>query len=509
MANTSTSDYLALDLGAESGRGLLGRFDGERLTLDEVHRFPNGPVRMLDTLHWDAPRLFDEMKTALRRATASGASLDGVGIDTWGVDFGLVGRNDTLLGNPVHYRDARTDGMMDAAFARLPREGIYEITGLQFLQFNTLYQLLALRLSGSPLLDVAETLLMMPDLFAWLFTGRRAGERTDASTTQLLDPRTGRWSDELCQALDLPRSILPELIEPGTEVGPLRASLAEEVGVSTPLSVIAPATHDTASAVAAVPASPASSPGAPPDWCYLSSGTWSLLGVEVPRPVITAETMRDNFTNEGGVAGTTRLLKNIMGLWLVQECRRTWARKGREWSYEELVAAAGSALAFAALVDPDDPSFLAPGDMPARLAAYCKKTGQAPPADEGGFVRCAMESLALKYRWAVGRLEQTLGTTINAIHVVGGGSRNAPLCQFTADACGRPVYAGPVEATAAGNVLLQMMARGRIATLADARDVVARSFPVTVYEPRDPAAWDVAAGRFAGLVGVGALAEGR
>jgi rhamnulokinase len=499
-----TSDYLALDLGAESGRGLLGKFDGERLTLDEIHRFPNAPVRMLDTLHWDLPRLFDEMKTALRRAAAGGAGasagLDGLGIDTWGVDFGLVGRGETLLGNPVHYRDARTDGMMEAAFRRVPRERIYELTGLQFLQFNTLYQLLALRQSGSPLLDAAETLLMMPDLFAWLFTGRRAGERTDASTTQLLDPRTGAWSDELCGALGLPRAILPELIEPGTEVGPLRASVAEELGIAAGLRVIAPATHDTASAVAAVPTASSASPGGPPDWCYLSSGTWSLLGVEVPRPVITAETLRSNFTNEGGVAGTTRLLKNIMGLWLVQECRRTWARSGRDWSYEELVAQASAAWPFAALVDPDDAAFLAPGDMPARLAAFCARTGQPAPADEGAMVRCVLESLALKYHWAVGRLEQILGTTIRAIHVVGGGSRNALLCQFTADACGRPVHGGPVEATAAGNVLLQMMARGRIGSLSDARAVVARSFPVTTYEPRDTAAWVDAFGRFEALL---------
>ncbi len=502
-----TSDYLALDLGAESGRGLLGRFDGERLTLDELHRFPNGPVKMLDTLHWDAPRLFDEMKTALRKAVAVGAELNAVGIDTWGVDFGLVGRNDTLLGNPVHYRDDRTKGMMDAAFARISKERIYEITGLQFLPFNTVYQLLALRLAKSPLLDVAETLLMMPDLFAWLFTGRRAGERTDASTTQLLDPRNGEWSREACDALDLPFAILPELIDPGAEVGPIRASVAEEVGLTRPLTLIAPGTHDTASAVAAVPVRTSAAAGALPDWAYLSSGTWSLLGVEVPRPVISAETRRDNFTNEGGIAGTTRLLKNIMGLWLVQECRRTWARQGRDWSYEELVAAAQGASPFASLVDPDHSSFLFPGDMPARLARFCKQTGQAAPADEGGFVRCALESLALKYRWAIRRLESTLQTSIKTLHVVGGGSRNALLCQFTADACGIPVVAGPIEATAAGNVLLQMTARGALSTLADARAVIARSFPVTVYEPRDTTAWDAAAGRFAGLLEVGALAE--
>ncbi len=496
-----TSDYLALDLGAESGRGLVGRFDGELIELEEVHRFPNGPVRMAGTLYWDLPRLFDEIKVALRKASTAHPGLDGVGVDTWGVDFGLIGRGGTLLGNPVHYRDARTEGMIEEALRRVPRERIYEITGLQFLPFNTVYQLLALRRSGSPLLEVAETLLMMPDLLGWLLTGRRAGERTIASTSQLLDPRLGTWSDALCEGLELPRTILPELIEPGTELGPLLGSVAEEVG-SARLSVLAPASHDTASAVVAVPVS-GSNPMGPPDWCYISSGTWSLLGVEVPAPIINAETMRHNFTNEGGVAGTTRLLKNIMGLWLVQESRRTWARAGRDLSYDELLPRAEAARPFAALVDPDDTSFLAPGDMPARLAAFCTRTGQSPPGDEGAFVRCALESLALKYRWAIERLEAILGTTIRTIHVVGGGSQNALLCQFTADACGRAVVAGPVEATAVGNVLMQATARGRIATLADARAVVARSFPVRTYEPRDASTWDDAAGRFATLMGRG------
>jgi rhamnulokinase len=493
----TTTDYLALDLGAESGRGLLGRFDGERLALEEVHRFPNGPVRLLDTLHWDVLRLFDEMKVALKKAAEAGG-LEGVGVDTWGVDFGLVGRGDVLLGNPVHYRDARTTGMLEAAFRLISRERIYEITGLQFMPINTAYQLLAMARAGSPILDAAETMLLMPDLFGWLLTGRRAGERTNVSTTQLYDPRRGDWSNEICAGFGIPPKILPSLIDPGTVLGQLRASVAEELGISRALTVIAPATHDTASAVAAVPVTSTSGQS---DWCYLSSGTWSLLGVETPRPVINAETLKYNFTNEGGVAGTTRLLKNIMGLWLVQECRRHWARLGKDASYDELIGWSAAAKPFVSLVDPDDPTFLAPGDMPARLAAYCERTGQPVPADEGAFVRCALESLALKYRWTIERLEAIVGTRINTIHVVGGGTRNALLCQFTADATGRPVHAGPIEATAAGNVLLQAIARGRIGSLADARAIVAKSFPVTIHEPRDPSAWDEAAGRFEALLG--------
>jgi rhamnulokinase len=493
--------YLALDLGAESGRGLLGSFDGEQLVLEEVHRFGNGPVRMADTLYWDLPRLFEEIKIALGKGTTRGGMLDGVGLDTWGVDFGLLGRGDTLLGNPVHYRDARTNGMVEKAIQRLPRERIYEITGVQFLPFNTLYQLLALVQTRSPHLDVAETLLMMPDLFGWLLTGQRTSERTDASTTQLLDARNGNWSQELCHELGLPGSILPELIEPGSVLGTLRSSVVDELGFSHTVRVIAPATHDTASAVAAVPVVASQSRAdSRPDWCYLSSGTWSLLGVEVPRPVINAETLRSNFTNEGGVSGTTRLLKNVMGLWLVQECRRTWARAGRPWSYEELTAQAQAAPAFATLVDPDDASFLAPGDMPARLNTFYQRTGQRPPCNEGAMVRSCLESLALKYRWVIDRLEKILDTKIKTIHIVGGGTQNTLLCQFTANACGRPVHAGPVEATAIGNILIQALGLGQLGSIADLRAVVSRSFPVTVYEPQDTDAWLEAMDHFVSLV---------
>jgi rhamnulokinase len=490
---SSPSNYLALDLGAESGRGLHGRFDGERLTLDEVHRFPNGPVKMLDTIYWDLPGLFEEIKNALRKAASGGARFDGIGVDTWGVDFALIGRNDTLLGNPVHYRDCRTDGMLEAACTLVSRERIYEITGLQFLPFNTVFQLLALRKTASPLLEVAETMLLMADVFGWLLTGRRAVEYTNATTTQLLDARTRNWSDELCRGLELPRSLLPEIIEPGAELGPLRWDLAAEMGLKG-VPVIAPATHDTGSAVAAVPASSRNS--GPPDWCYLSSGTWSLLGVEVREPIINEATRRHNFTNEGGVDGTIRLLKNIMGLWLVQECRRAWSREGRELSYEELIPRAEAAPAFRSLINPDDPSFLAPGDMPARIAAFCAKTGQPAPEKEGAFVRCALESLALKYRWTIERLEEITGGTIRTIHVVGGGARNSLLNQLTADATGRVVKAGPIEATAIGNILIQARARGRIGSLNELREVVERSFPVAIYEPIHASKWSDVIGKF-------------
>jgi rhamnulokinase len=491
---TTTCDYLALDLGAESGRGLLGRFDGERLELEELHRFANGPVRLIDTLHWDLPYLFGECKKALAKA-AAGRELDGIGVDTWGVDFALLGRGDVLLGNPVHYRDARTEGMVEAACALIPRRQLYEHTGLQFLPINTAFQLLSMVRGNSPFLDVAETLLMMPDVFSWLLTGVRLCEQSDASTTQLIDPRTRSWCDSVCQGLSLPREIMPQLVDAGTDLGPLLKSVAEELNIK-PTRVLSTAGHDTAAAVAAVPTL-SKCLGGKPDWCYISSGTWSLMGVETAKPIINDQTYHHNFTNEGGVCGTTRLLKNIMGLWLVQECRRSWARAGRDFEYFELVPRAEAAKPFACLIDPDDPSFFAPGDMPARIASFCERTGQTPPSDEGAYIRCCLESLALKYRWCVERLEEILQTRLETIHIVGGGSKNVLLNQFTADATARVVRAGPVEATAMGNLLVQAMGRGRVASLADVRSVVAKSFPVTTYEPRDGEQWSEAARRFA------------
>jgi rhamnulokinase len=472
---------LAFDLGAESGRGVLGLFDGKRLRLEVVHRFPNGPVRTLDAMHWDVLRLYSEMLAALRRCAADHGGLDAIGVDTWGVDFALLGRGGTLLGNPRHYRDPHTEQIMDAAFARVPKEEIFRHTGIQFMRFNTLFQLLALQRDRSPLLDMAETMLTMPDLFHYFFTGIKVNEFSNATTTQMFDPSARNWAYGLLKAFGLPSQILGTIVQPGTVLGPLRASVASETGV-TPAPVIAPASHDTGSAVAAVPARGAS-------WAYISSGTWSLMGAEIPAPKIDEEVGRHNFTNEGGVSGTIRFLKNIMGLWLVQECRRAWERVGKSYSYDELARLAVAAPAFVSIVDPDDSAFILPASMPTALGDFCRRTGQPIPIEPGAVIRCALESLALRYRWVLERLEALQGQRLDTIHVVGGGSQNALLCQLTADACDRPVLAGPVEATAIGNVLVQAIGLGILGSLSEAREVVRRSFEVVTYTPQNPAAW--------------------
>jgi rhamnulokinase len=477
----AATQFLAFDLGAESGRGVLGLLENGRLRLEVVHRFPNGPVRTLDTLHWDVLRLYGEMEQALRLCAAQHGPLDGLGVDTWGVDFALLGRGGTLLGNPRHYRDPHTEGVMERAFARVPRADVFRRTGIQFMRFNTLFQLLALQEARSPLLDVAENLLFIPDLFHYFFTGIKVNEYTDASTSQMLDPSTRGWAWDLVRAFGLPERILGTLVQPGTVLGPLRAAVAAETGLN-PAPVIAPASHDTASAIAAVPASGES-------WAYISSGTWSLMGVELPGPLVNEQALAANFTNEGGVGGTVRFLKNIMGLWLVQECRRAWERAGTTYGYDELARLAEAAPPFAAIVDPDDPSFILPANMPRALGDWCRRSGQAAPDGPGATVRCALESLALCYRWVLERLEQLTGRRLEAIHVVGGGSQNALLNQLTADACGRPVLAGPVEATAAGNVLVQALGLKILGSLAEAREVVRRSFEVRTFTPRNADAW--------------------
>jgi rhamnulokinase len=420
-----------------------------------------------------------------------------MGVDTWGVDFGLLGRNDELLGNPYHYRDRRTVGMMDRAFSIVSRDEIFQETGLQFMELNTLYQLVAMKLQDSPLLEAAESLLMIPDLFHWLLTGEKGNEFTDASTTQFYNPRTKAWSTKLFEGFGLPTRILGNILQPGTRLGRLRPAVAEATGLRD-AEVVLPGSHDTASAVMAVPA--AGPPSDQPDWCYISSGTWSLMGVETPSPVVNAQCSAFNFTNEGGVGGTTRLLKNIAGLWLLQECRRVWTQAGQAMSWDDMVGQAEASKPLVAHINPDAADFLAPTDMPEAIRAFCTRSGQPAPADAGAVVRCALESLALRYRMVLGMAEQLTGAHTATIHIVGGGTQNRLLCQMAADACNRRVVAGPVEATAIGNVMMQAVASGDVGSIAQAREVIRESFPVAEYLPQKTAGWDQAFARFQTLV---------
>lgn len=484
--------FLALDLGAESGRAVVGHFDGRSLQLEEVHRFPNGPVLVNGHLYWDALRLLSEVKKGITLAVQKyGRSVVSIGLDTWGVDFGLLDSQGNLLGNPYHYRDRRTDGMLEKAFGRVPKERIFEHTGIQFMQINTLYQLFSMRLSRSPILDLAETFLTMPDLFNYWLTGRKVCEFSIATTTQCYDPRAKGWAVELLQALDIPASIFGEIVPPGTRLGELLPEVAAELDIE-PIPVIAPACHDTGSAVAAVPVREA-------DYAYISSGTWSLMGVEVKEPVITEQSLEFNFTNEGGVCDTFRLLKNIMGLWLVQECRREWARKGQDYDYTTLTKMAAQAPPFGPIVDTDDHRFLSPGNMPDKIRAYCRETGQRVPESKGEVIRCALESLALRYRWVLEKLEAMMGRPIKVVHIIGGGTRNELLSQLAADAMQRPVITGPVEATSMGNILMQALALGHIGSLEEGREVVRRSAQMRTYEPQDAAPWDEAYARYVKL----------
>ncbi len=479
----STRTMLAFDLGAESGRAILGHFDGERLRLEEKHRFGNGPVQILDRLYWNPLGLFSEMKKGLGLAAkAQGGTLDSVGIDTWGVDFALLGPGDALLDNPRNYRDPRTDGLLEEAFSRVPREEIFAQTGIQFMKFNTLYQLLAMR--SSPLLDQAHTLLLMGDLFNFFFTGAKVCEFSNATTTQFYNPSTGDWARTLLDRFDLPHHFLPEIVEPATHIGHLTDSISKELGIQ-PVPFIAPATHDTGSAVAAVPTEDT-------DYAYISSGTWSLMGAEIEAPILSESALAHNFTNEGGVGRTYRFLKNIMGLWLVQECRRQWEREGQSYSYAELTEMAARAPAFTAVIDPDDERFITPGDMPARIRAYCGETGQTVPEEPGAIVRLALEALALKYRYVLDSLEDLFKRRLGRIHIVGGGIQNQLLCQFTADATQRPVVAGPVEATAIGNLMVQALGLGEVGSLDEAREVVRTSFAPAYYAPTSGQDWDAA-----------------
>jgi len=490
--------YLAVDMGASSGRHVVGLFDGSKLRLEEVHRFENGPVEVGGRLQWDLLRLWSAVREGMRAAGSRfGSQIISAGVDTWGVDFGLLGDGDELLGNPYHYRDSRTNGLMERAFGMVSREEIFRHSGLQFMQFNTLYQLLAMKLGNSPLLPIAKSMLFMPDLFHWLMTGVKVNEMTEASTSQFYNPATGGWATELLNKFGLPTGLLGKIEQPGTNLGGLRPNLATETGLSC--NVVLPGSHDTASAVVAVPAK--SHPGARPDWCYISLGTWALMGVESPRPVITDDVLKLNFTNEGGVGNTTRLLKNISGLWMVQECRRMWNQAGRKWGWEDLNQLSAAAAPLVSFINPDAGDFLAPDNMPEAIRQFCQRSGQTVPATEGAVLRCALDSLAMKFRQVLGMCEQLSGGRIETIHIVGGGVQNRQLCQAAADACGRRVVTGPIEATATGNVVVQAVSAGDFASIAEARECISRSFAVEEYLPKNTAAWDDAWPRFAKLMG--------
>ncbi|MCA9049341.1 MAG: rhamnulokinase [Planctomycetaceae bacterium] len=484
--------YLAVDLGAESGRVMAGGFDGKQIRLQQFHRFPNGPVMLGDTMRWNLVGLWSEIRNGLREAASKlGTSPVSVGVDTWGVDFVLMNGNDELLGQPWNYRDKRTNGMLPKAFSRVPREEIFAQTGLQFMQINSLYQLLASCERDPDLVATAKRFLMIPDFFHWCLSGSRVVEFTNATTSQMLNARTRDWAYDMLRKFEVPTDMFPQVVPPGTNLGTLRSEVADFTGLGK-LSVVAPATHDTGAAVAAVPTRRTGAA----DWAYISSGTWSLMGVEIQDAILTEQALRYNVTNEGGVDGTYRLLKNIMGLWLVQRCKVAFAARGKDIDYAELTRLATEAPAFRSLVDPDKSEFLGPPDMTVAIAEECRRTQQPVPETPGQFVRCALESLALKYRRVLGWLEELTGTRVEVIHVVGGGTQNQLLNQFTADACGRPVFAGPIEATALGNVLLQARAAGDLSSLSEIREVVRQSETIGEYTPKDSAAWDAAWERF-------------
>jgi rhamnulokinase len=479
---------VAVDLGASGGRVVSGAFDGRLLELEEAHRFENGPVSLAGQLVWDLPRLWQEVVTGLRVAASKHTSrITSIGVDTWGVDFSFLGRDGGLLANPVCYRDARTRGMLAKAEAIVPRAAIFDATGLQFMEINSLYQLLAMRLSESSILAAADRMLMIPDLFHWLLSGEVSNERTNASTSQCFDPRSGDWAWPMLERFNLPRQVFGPISPPGTELGSLRADVAADTGLGR-VRVILPGTHDTASAVAAVPAH--EPPADRPDWCYVSLGTWALVGAELARPLVTADCLAHNFTNEAGVGGTTRLLKNVCGLWLVQQCRAAWLREGKEWGWDQLTALAAEAPPLVTLVDPNHPSLVAPPDMPAAIRALARASGEPEPLSTAATVRAAVESVAAGVRRTLGELDGLLGRRISRIHVVGGGVKNALLCQMIADATNRPVVAGPVEATAIGNLLVQLLAKDGTVDLRSLRQVVRDTFEPIHYEPRDAARWN-------------------
>ena len=488
----TTRNVAAVDLGAESGRVILARYDGLHLSLEEIHRFPNRPVMLHGHRFWNMLGLWDEILVGLRKARQAAGTLDSIGVDTWGVDYGLVDANGFLLGQPFQYRDHRTDGVMEQVFASVSREELYRRTGIQFMPINTIFQLYAHERMQPGQLAHAQHLLLIPDLLHNWLCGSHTIERTNATTTQCWDPVAGAWVTDLLDQLEVPTAILPSVVEAGTPLGKVLSEWRGDLGAA---QAIAPATHDTGSAIVAIPARHADG------WGYISSGTWSLVGVELPRPILTQESLAANFTNEGGVFGTTRYLKNVMGLWLIQECQRSWNRDGRGTDYTTLLADVDTIQAFAALLDPDDPRFLAPHDMPEAINAYLLEHGQGPLVAPAAFARCIMESLVLRYRQVFQQISQLTGVIIKQVHIVGGGARNARLNQWLADALDVPVISGPYEATARGNALMQLVGLGELHNLREVR-AIAQNTPTQVYTPRGDAraTWNEAEQRFKAMV---------
>lgn len=471
---------IAVDLGAESGRVMRIDFDGERLESAEIRRFANVPVQVCGTLYWDVLRLWHEIQGGIAEASEGAAS---IGVDSWGVDFALFGRDGCLLANPVHYRDSRTDGMMEWVFERVPRRTVFERTGIQFMALNTLFQMASLVRDNSPQLEQAKLYLTFPDMFNHWLSGAQVCEFTHVTTTQMFNPHTGTWDTETLDALGIPTAIFPEIVPPGTQLGTYEG-----------IPVTAVTSHDTASAVVAVPA-------AQRNYAYLSSGTWSLLGVELNRPVINDASYEANFTNEGGYQGTYRFLKNVVGLWIAQQCRAAWRHAGSEYSYDDLTRLAAEAEPFRSMIDPDAPVFLAPGDdMPERVQTFCRRTGQPVPESVGQIMRAIYESLAVKYCYTLNQLVAIAERPVDVLHIIGGGARNTLLCQMTADATGREVVAGPYEATALGNAIVQLIAQGELANVQQAREAVRRSVETRHYKPQPSGAWDEAYERFCRLV---------
>ncbi len=483
--------FIACDLGAGSGRVVLATLRGGRLTLDDVHRFTSAPVKLHGTLRWDIMQIFEELKTGLRKIAASGKKAASVSVDSWGVDYVLFRGEGETLALPYHYRDTRTDATYAAAMKEPGPELIFRETGIQFMSINTVYQLIAEQEQNRALLESADGFLNIADYLNFLLCGVGKAEESMASTTQIFDPKTRRWSEMLIAQFGFPKRLFPEIVAPGTRLGPLLPQIERETGAG-PMEVVATCSHDTGAAVAAVPAVGL-------DWAFLSSGTWSLIGIELPAPLINDEVRASNFTNEAGFGGTTRFLKNISGLWLLQESQRAWKEQGLQVDYGELSEQAGECEPFRSLIDPADPRFGRPDGMPEKIAAFCRETDQPVPESPGQFTRCIYESLAFLYASTLAEAERLTGRQVSRLHVVGGGSSSALLNQLTADATGRAVLAGPVEATAAGNCLIQAIALEQLASIEDARRVVRDSFPILQFQPRQSAAWQANAERFARL----------